>query len=122
MSVCTKLKGYSRNNERIADFFSLMSVAMLFGTVWIVMQYYSLVASWVLSGGVLYLPLVFAAVLLDVFCIFLFLDFGSSRLTEEGEEDRCFQTFRGRRTGSGSILAVVSTWVNHMEHVNKQHG
>ena len=121
MSVCARLKSYSKTHERIADFFSLLSVAMLFGTIWFVMQYYTHIVSWVMRDMILHLPLTFGALVLDVFFIFLFLNIGSSRFTEEGEEDGCFQTFRGRRTGSGSMFAAVTSWIQHMEHVSKKH-
>ncbi len=122
MTVCSRLKGLSRNHERIADFFSLMAVALFFATIWITLQYYTSIGGWVAQDFVLRLPLIFVAIVVDVLLIFIFLNLGSTRFSEEeGTEGSCFQTFRGRRSGAGSLFTAFSSWVKHMENVNKKH-
>jgi hypothetical protein len=119
MSVCKDLKGYARRHERMADFFSLLAVLLLFATLYLVTAYYSPVVSWMKTDAILHVPAVIALLLLDVFFIFLFLNLGSARYGEEGEG--CFHTFRGRRAGSGSIGMMFSSWLHHMEQVGRKH-
>ena len=119
MSVCKNIKGYARSHERMADFFSLMAVALFFGTLYLGAMYYSAVFGWIKQDILLNAPAVFILLLLDVFLIFLFLNIGSARFTTEDEG--CFQTFRGRRAGSGSIGMMLNSWLHHIEHVGKKH-
>ena len=119
MSVCKNLKGYARRHERMADFFSLLAVLLLFGTLYLVTAYYSPVLSWMKTDAILHVPAVIGLLVLDVFLIFLFLNVGSSRFGEE--EDGCFHTFRGRRAGSGSIGMMFNSWLHHMEQVGRKH-
>ncbi len=121
MSVCSQLKQYSRAHERLADLFSLLAVLLLFGTIFAAVQYYGLIGNWIAEDMVLHLPLVVAAIVVDVFLIFAFLNIGSSRFSENGQEEPCFGTFKGRRTGVGSPFTAFSNWVKHMEHVNRKH-
>ena len=121
MSVCSNLRGWARHHERIADIFSFMAVVLLFGSLWAGLQYHAEIVEWAQASVVLRVPVVAAGVLLDVFLIFAFLNIGAVRYTEDGEEESCFGTFRGRRTGAGSIGSAFFAWIDHMEHVNKKH-
>ena len=121
MSVCSQLKKVSRTHERLADLFSLLAVILFFATILVAVQYYGVIGNWIAKDMVLHLPLVVAGIVLDVLLIFIFLNVGSSRFTEEGEEESCFGTFQGRRTGAGgSLFSAFSHWVKHMEDVNKK--
>lgn len=117
MSVCTNIKNYSRRHEWIADVFSVLAVVVLFATIWVVLEYYSVIFSWMTENMFLHFPLVIAAIGLDVFVIFGFLCIGSTRC----ENDGCFRTFRGRRHGAGSMGKAFKSWLHHMEHVGKRH-
>jgi hypothetical protein len=121
MSVCKQLKSYSRTHEKLADLFSLLAVALFFGTILLAVFYYGMIGNWIAKDMVLHLPIVVAAIVLDIFLIFAFLNIGSSRFSEDGEEESCFGTFKGRRTGAGSPLTALGNWVKHMEHVNRKH-
>ncbi len=119
MSICTNIKGYTRHHERLADFFSLLAVSLLFGTIYVGVAYNSLILNWISSNVILYTPLAVGAMILDIFLIFLFLNIGSARFAEEDEG--CFHTFKGRRGGSGSVGMMFNSWLRHMEHVGKKH-
>ncbi|MES9962425.1 MAG: cell division protein BolA [Candidatus Sedimenticola sp. 20ELBAFRAG] len=120
MTVCSRVKGYMRGHERVADFFSLLAVALLFGTIWLAIEYQGVIFQWTKDNIIVHGSALIAALVLDVLLIFVFLNIGSARLAD-GEEDACFGTFRGRRHGGTSIGTAFSNWVDHIEHVNKKH-
>ena len=120
MTVCAKLKNYSRHHERIADLFSLLAVVLLFGSIWIAIEYQPLAFEWIGQNAILHGSLVVAAIVVDVTLIFILLNLGSARFSEESN-DSCFHTFRGRRHGAGSLGSAFRNWIHHMEHVNKKH-
>jgi hypothetical protein len=103
----------------VADLFSLMAVALLFGTLYLVVSNYSDVISWMKTDAVIHVPMVIAVLILDLLLIYLFLNIGAARF--EDEEVGCFHTFQGRRSGSGSIGNLFSSWVHHMEQVGRKH-
>jgi len=119
MSLCKNLKGYARRHERIEDLFSMLAVLLLFGSLYVGAIYYGPLLGWMKTDAVLHVPVVIAALLLDVFLIFFFLDIGSARFGEEDET--CFHTFRGRRAGSGSLGMMFSSWLHHIEQVGRKH-
>ena len=119
MSVCKSLKGYSRKHERLADFFSLLAVALLFGTLYLVISNYASVIGWMKTDAVIHVPLAIGVLLLDIFIIYMCLNIGAARFAEEDEG--CFHTFRGRRSGSGSIGTMFNNWLHHMEQVGRKH-
>ena len=63
----------------MADLFSLMAVLLLFVSLYVGAVYYGPLLGWMKTDAVLHVPLVMAALLLDVFLIFFFLDIGSAR-------------------------------------------
>lgn len=117
MSVCANVKVFARRHEWVADLFSLMAVALLFGSVWAILQYNELVLSWLQDNMVLHSAILVAALVLDVSVIFGLLCVGSTRCEEGG----CFRTFKGRRHGAGSIGKAFNSWLHHMEHVGRRH-
>ena len=119
MSVCSNIKGYTRRHEWLADLFSLMAAVLFFGTLYLGVAQHSMILNWISRDLLIYAPLAMGAVLLDVFLIFFFLNIGSARMTEEDEG--CFQTFKGRRAGNGSVGSMFTSWLRHMEHVGKKH-
>ncbi|MES9850555.1 MAG: cell division protein BolA [Candidatus Thiodiazotropha sp. L084R] len=119
MSVCKSLKGYSRKNEYVADFFSLLAVAILFGTLYLVISNYAGLISWMKTDAIIHVPVVVALLIVDLFVIYLCLDIGAARLDDEDEG--CFHTFKGRRSGSGSVGNLFSSWLRHMEQVGRKH-
>jgi hypothetical protein len=119
MSVCKEIKTFSRAHERIADFFSLLAVALLFGSIWATLTYYRDVADWLRHDPLLHGALLVGALVINVLLILGFLAVGSSRFG--ADEERCFGTFRGRRHYNGSPIGLFRTWINHMESVGKKH-
>ena len=117
MSVCANVKSYARRHEWIADLFSLLAVALLFASVWAILQYYGAILGWLRQDALLHTLALVAAVGLDVLLIFGLLCVGSARCGEEG----CFRTFRGRRHGAGSVGKAFTNWLHHMEHVGRRH-
>ncbi len=107
MSVCKDIKSFSRTHERIADFFSLLALALLFATIWATVAYYQLVADWLRHDSLLHGTLLVAALVVDVLLILGFLAVGSARFGSEDE--RCFGTFRGRRHYNGSPFGLIHT-------------
>lgn len=120
MTVCSRIKGYTRHHERVADLFSLLAVLLLFGSIWVAIEYQALAFDWIRQNIVLHGPAVIAVIIIDVFLIFMFLNIGASRFSED-EHSGCFHTFRGRRHGAGSLGKAFSNWIDHIEHVNKKH-
>ena len=120
MSVCTKVKGFARHHEHVADLFSAMAVALLFATIWTAIEYQAVLFEWMGENVILHGSAVVAGLVLDVLLIFVFLNIGSSRFSAS-EEDSCFGTFRGRRHGGPSLGTAFSNWVDHMENVSKKH-
>jgi type VI protein secretion system component VasK len=118
MTVCKDVKNFSRTHERIADFFSVLAVALLFASIWAVTHYYQIVSVWLLHDVLLHGAILVAAVVLNVLVIVALLAVGSARYSTDDE--RCFGTFQGRRhhTSSGGIF---SSWLSHMENVGKKH-
>lgn len=119
MSVCKNIKSFTRRHEYIADFFSLLAVALLFGTIWGVLTYRAEIFSWVKINLLLHSPLMVLAIVVDVLLIFMFLSIGAARTEDDAES--CFSTFRGRRHGGMSIGSVFNNWLHHMEDVGKKH-
>jgi hypothetical protein len=120
MSVCSRLKGYMRHHERVADFFSLLAVSLLFATIWVAIDFQGVIFDWMKQNVVIHGSATILALVADVFLIFMFLNLGSSRFSDQ-EDDVCFGTFRGRRHGGPSLGTAFSNWVDHLEHVNKKH-
>lgn len=118
MTVCKEIKTFSRTHERIADFFSLLAVALLFASIWATLAYYPLVSDWLREAPLLHGAYLVGALVLDVFLILALLAVGSARFG--GSDERCFGTFRGRRN-AGSPLDAFGVWVKHMENVGKKH-
>lgn len=118
MPVCNQINKFSRTHEHIADFFSLLAVALLFGSIWAILQYYVPVSDWIRHDPVWHTVLIAGALVLDVLLILSFLAIGSARFGEEGE--RCFGTFAGRRNQTSST-SIFSSWLKHMENVGKKH-
>jgi len=118
MTVCKQITKFSRAHEHIADFFSLLAVVLLFGSIWVILQYYVPVSDWIRHDPVWHTTLIVGALVLDVVLVLSFLAIGSSRFGEEGE--RCFGTFAGRRNHS-SPTGLFSSWLKHMESVGKKH-
>jgi hypothetical protein len=119
MSVCKEIKTFSRGHERIADFFSLLAVALLFASVWATVAYHREVADWLRHDMLLNSTVLIAVLVIDVLLILGLLAVGSSRFGD-GDE-RCFGTFRGRRHYNGSPMRWFNAWVSHMENVGKKH-
>ncbi|PVV06825.1 MAG: cell division protein BolA [gamma proteobacterium symbiont of Ctena orbiculata] len=120
MSVCESLKGYTRKHERLADLFSLLAVALLFGTLYIVLAYHTPIVAWLKKDAVIHVPVAIALLVFDIFIMYMCLNIGATRYDDE-EDERCFHTFKGRRSGSGSIGVMFSNWLHHMEQVGKKH-
>jgi hypothetical protein len=118
MAVCENLKTFSRHHERVADFFSLLAVAVLFASIWASLEYYQTVMHWVQQNILLHGPLLIAGLLANAGLILALLAVGSARFGEDDE--RCFGTFRGRRSG-GSPVDAIRNWVLHIENVGKRH-
>jgi hypothetical protein len=118
MAVCNEIKGFSRAHERVADFFSLLAVGLLFGSVWAILTYHQPVLGWISEYVLLHTALVIGVVVLDVFLILALLMVGSARFGEDDE--RCFGTFSGRRNHH-SKRGPFSIWIAHLENVGKRH-
>jgi hypothetical protein len=120
MTVCGKIKGVTRAHEWVADLFSVLAVALLFGSIWAGVEYQRTALEWISRNVILHGSAVIALIVVDVLLIILFLSIGSSRFSET-PGDRCFGTFRGRRRGGASIGGAFHSWLHHMENVNKKH-
>jgi len=116
MGVCRQIRNYSRHHEWVGNLFSLVAVALIFGTVWASLEYYQMVASWLGKNPVLHGSLLAVGIALEVLLVLLLLAIGSSRADEEDEH--CFTSFSGRR---GSSLGLFRSWLHHMENVGKKH-
>lgn len=120
MSVCARIKGFARHHERIADLFSLLAVALLFGSIWVGIYYQTLLFEWMGRNVILHGSAVVLAIVADVFLIILLLSIGSSRHLED-DQGGCFRTFKGRRHGGASLGTAFKNWIDHVENVNKKH-
>ncbi|MFZ0790521.1 MAG: cell division protein BolA [Chromatiaceae bacterium] len=118
MTVCKEIKHFSRTHERIADFFSLLALALLFATVWAVLSYHQQMLAWISTNVLLHTPLVVLALAVVAFLILGLLTIGSARFGEDSE--RCFGTFAGRRNFR-SKTGLFGAWIAHMENVGKKH-
>jgi len=118
MGICREIRTYSNHHEWVGDFFSLIAVTLLFGTVGISLWYYQEIAAWIGENVVFHGALLAGALAADILLIVAFLAIGSARAGEESES--CFGTFQGRRGGASPIDAFRS-WLHHMEHVGKKH-
>ena len=103
----------------MADLFSLLAIALLFGSLYLGAVYYSPLLSWMKVDAIIHVPVVVGLLVLDVFLIFFLLNLGSARFGEEDET--CFHTFRGRRAGSGSMGMMFNSWLHHIEQVGRKH-
>lgn len=118
MAVCRDIKTFSRTHERIADVFSLLAVALLFATVWAVLEYHQIVLEWWRHSILINSVILIAALVVDVFLIIGFLAIGSARFGDADE--KCFGTFKGRRN-AGEPGGAFRAWLHHMENVGKKH-
>jgi hypothetical protein len=118
MTVCKSITKFSRSHERIADFFSLLAIALLFVAVWATLEYHPVLLQWLQRNALLHGAVLVAVLGTLAFLILGFLAIGSARFGDDNE--RCFGTFRGRRN-SGSPLDIFRIWIRHMENVGKKH-
>ena len=119
MSICKEIKGFSRTHERIADFFSLLALIVLFGTIWVAVAYYQDISTWLRHDWLFHGAQLVGAILVIGFLMLALLALGSSRFA--GDDEKCFGTFAGRRNYNGSPIRWFSAWVSHMESVGKKH-
>lgn len=119
MTVCKDIQRFSRAHEHIADFFSLLALVLLFGSIWATIEFSPQVADWLRHDALLHSSLLVAALVVDVLLILGLLAVGSSRFGDDDE--RCFGTFRGRRHYNGSPVRWFNAWLSHMENVGKKH-
>jgi hypothetical protein len=118
MALCNDLKSFSRRHEHVADFFSLLAVGVLFASIWASLEYYEVVMRWVTAHLLLHGAVLIAGLLGTVALILALLAAGSARFGEDNE--RCFGTFQGRRSG-GSPISALRNWLLHIENVGKRH-
>jgi len=118
MTVCKEIKNFSRAHEHIADAFSVLALVLLFATVWAVLEYHQPLLAWWRHNMALNTLILTAALVLDVFLVLGFLAIGSARF---GEGEKCFGTFRGRRSTRGKPFTVFHAWLHHVENVGKKH-
>ena len=118
MTVCREIKTFSRTHEHVADFFSLLAVALLFGSIWAFLAYYAQIMDWLYANPPLHGSILVAALVVDVLVVLGLLAVGSARFG--GDDERCFGTFRGRRN-SASPLSAFGIWLRHLENVGKKH-
>jgi len=118
MGICKRVSTYSSHHEWVGNIFSLIAVALLFGTVWATLQYYEEISQWLAIDALVHTSALVAALVMDVLLIMAMLAVGSARAGEEPEN--CFATFRGRR-GGGSPLDALRNWLLHMENVGRKH-
>ncbi len=116
MGVCRQIKNYSRHHEWVGNLFSLIAVTLIFATVWVSLEFYLEIASWLSGNPVFHGAILAAVIALEILVIVALLSIGSSRADEE--EERCFASFSGRR---GESLGVFRSWLHHMENVGKKH-
>jgi len=116
MTVCTSVKTLTSRHEWLADMFSILAVALLFGTIWASIQFYDSLWEWIRHYPLVAMPGLVIAAVVDVVLIYALLCAGSARC----EDGKCFRTFRGRRHGSHGESAF-SHWLKHMERVGKLH-
>jgi len=119
MTVCKEIKNFSRAHEHMADLFSMLALALLFATVWAVLEYHQVLLEWWRHNMALNSAILVAALVLDVFLVLGFLAVGSARFGDDDE--RCFGTFRGRRGTVGEPFGAFRAWLHHMENVGKKH-
>jgi len=120
MTVCKEIKNFSRAHEHIADLFSMLALVLLFVTVWAVLEYHQALLEWWRHNMALNTVFLVAALVLDVFLILGFLAVGSARFGDDDDE-KCFGTFRGRRSTLGKPFGAFRAWLHHMENVGKKH-
>lgn len=118
MTICRDIKSFSRTHEHIADFFSLLALALLGATVWAILTYYQPLLEWMQVDSLLRTAAVIGALVLDVALFLGLLMLGSARFGQDNE--RCFGTFRGRRARHGED-GMLKSWIDHMENVSKKH-
>jgi len=119
MTVCKEIKNFSRAHEHMADLFSVLALVLLFATVWAVLEYHQVLLEWWRHNMVLNSVVLVAALVLDVFLVLGFLAVGSARFGDDDE--RCFGTFRGRRSIIEKPFGAFRAWLHHMENVGKKH-
>ncbi len=118
MGICRQVRNYSSHNEWVGNFFSLIAVALIFATVWASLHYYLDLMTWIRDNPLVNSTLLVAGFAVDAFLIMACLSIGSARADEEDES--CFATFQGRRSGASPISAF-RIWLHHMENVGKKH-
>jgi len=120
MTACSRVKGFVRKHEMVADLLSLLAVVLLFSSIWIIIDFQGQITQWVMDNIIVNGSAMLAVIVVDVILIMMLLNIGSSRFNEI-EEEGCFYTFRGRRHGGPSFGSLVKNWVKHIEQVNKKH-
>jgi hypothetical protein len=119
MSVCKNIKGFTRKHQWLADLFALLAVAILFGSLYTVLAYHSPILNWLFQNLFVHAPLAVGTLLFEMVLIFFLLNI--STVTYTDDDVGCFHTFRGRRTGSGSLGKVFNGWLHHIEFLGKKH-
>lgn len=117
MSVCEQLKGFCQRHHWVSDIFSMLGVALLFATIWFLIFHQTELLKWVNQNVILHVPLLVAAIVVDVFMVFGLLCLGSPKCATD---ENCFRTFPGRRHGT-TIGTAFNHWLSHMENVGKKH-
>jgi hypothetical protein len=119
MSVCSAVKAYTRRHEWLADLLSMLALVVLFGSIWLLIDFHQPLLDWMQANVALRMPMLIVVLGLDVALIFGLLCAGSQRCPQ-GSDD-CFRTFRGRRHGSESLYTAFTNWIHHIENVGKRH-
>jgi hypothetical protein len=119
MSVCRNIKGFTRKHEWLGDLFALTAVAILFGSLYVVLAYHSPILNWLFENAFLRAPLALGSLVFEILLIFFLLNI--STVTYTDDDEGCFHTFRGRMSGSGSLGQVFGGVLHHIEFLGKRH-
>jgi hypothetical protein len=120
MSVCRNIKGFTRKHEWLGDLFALTAVAILFGSLYAVLAYHSPILNWLFENAFIRTPVALVTLLFEILLIFFLLNISSVTYSED-DDLGCFHTFRGRKSGSGSLGKVFNGMLHHIEFLGKRH-
>ncbi len=118
MGFCRRVRTFSMHHEWVGNLFSLLAVVLLFATIWVSLQYYREIGSWISARPLVNAMLLGLGLIVEGLLFLGLLALGSARPGDEDE--RCFATFPGRRNGP-SPLDPFRHWLRHIENVGKKH-
>ena len=110
LKACTSLRQYCLENHRAANAFAFLGITQFLLTIWITIEFQTVVLNWLTQNLFLHLPVFGLACFANVAFMSAFVCLGFADTGKEAAA--CQNAMRGRYTGS-KVMPGAFSWLSH---------